>query len=508
MSEANRDNYAISGRVRVDGRGAAGATVTAVILDVDLTSIGIPAALALAARTDATGTFRIRVPGQVLDFIGRIGVDAADVLLHAMTRDGQSGGALIRIAAAAAPGPVPIDIGAQAAAQQPVEVNFAPEVLDVLLGQGGGVAAPRATGTTVYDTRFFEDRLARLVGANIRSADGAALQREIDRVVVAEEIEGETRFVFRGAGRPRPRGVRAAASYASVSRNGGTAKAAASSAAVAPLAGAEGLAGRHGILFRRAAAELESARLALAALQPAEPESSTEFEAVRSLVDEGLVDLVTSFGSEIRPPVARVRASFEELRGPNGIELLADLAGFQRDPLSDEWTADEASLAEEEAFTRFLELDSYVESLEEQWNTLGTGGQTLNVLSTILGRRLGIVADATRELDYALQTSPGDSSERQFAPIDQDGTTLDEYIAWLSDFVDDSQAQVRTGTVAGLEAIARDAGRLERVASDALHPPAGGWGDPPVAVDVITRHPVRRALEELRVNLEAIEAGR
>ena len=37
----------------------------------------------------------------------------------------------------------------------------------------------------------------------MRAGDIAGLRREIDRVVVEEEVEGEKQFVFRGAGRPR-----------------------------------------------------------------------------------------------------------------------------------------------------------------------------------------------------------------------------------------------------------------------------------------------------------------
>ena len=56
---------------------------------------------------------------------------------------------------------------------------------------------------------------------------------------------------------------------------------------------------------------------------------------------------------------------------------------------------------------------------------------TLNVRSTVLGRRIGFVADAVRELDLALTAAPGDPGGRQFEPIDRKGTTLDEFITWL-----------------------------------------------------------------------------
>jgi hypothetical protein len=113
------------------------------------------------------------------------------------------------------------------------------------------------------------------------------------------------------------------------------------------------------------------------------------------------------------------------------------------------------------------------------------------------------VADAVRELDLALETAPGDPGERQFEAIDRNGTTLDEYISWLNDFVADGQTQLRDGSTASFDAIAREAQRLANVAKDALEPdPAGNWPGPEVAV--LDRRLVRRALEELRDNLNAI----
>jgi hypothetical protein len=274
--------------------------------------------------------------------------------------------------------------------------------------------------------------------------------------------------------------------------------------------GTDALAGRHGILYRRAVAELDSARQALASLQPEEPENSTLFEAIRSLIDEGLVDIVSSLGSEIRPPKARVKAAFKEVLGVEkvpedppaptnwtGIRGLGELAGFEFDEEAKEWKAREESLAEEQAFTRFLELDSYVRTLRRQYKQLvDTPVDSLTVRFAEFGRRVGFVGDATRELDLALATSPGDPTERQFEDIDDEGTTLDDFITWTNDFVADSQTQLREGTAEGLDAIGRDARRLRKVADAALDSED---------VEVVKRHLVRRALIKLRGILYAME---
>src|SRR5215207_3459924 len=71
-------------------------------------------------------------------------------------------------------------------------VEFKDEVLDAILSlAGGGATAGSSSATTgVFDDRFFEERLRRLIGANVRAGDVAGLRREIDRVVVEENVEG------------------------------------------------------------------------------------------------------------------------------------------------------------------------------------------------------------------------------------------------------------------------------------------------------------------------------
>jgi hypothetical protein len=302
------------------------------------------------------------------------------------------------------------------------------------------------------------------------------------------------------------------ASVAAGSTNGGTAPG-------APVT--SGFAGVQAILYRRAIGEFDHARQALAALRPRIQEDSEEFESVRALVDEGLVDLVAAFGSELRPPVARVDGTFDDLlresetAGTEGFILqLKRLGGYPVAPGENAAVGNQngavfLTLAEEQEQTRYQELETYATGLRDLWESfrdqfLGrVDAVTLNARSTAFGRRIGFVADAVRELDLALSTAPGDPGERQFEPIDRNGTTLDEYITWLNDFVADGQSQLRDGSTASFGAITREAGRLANVAKDALEPDLENeWSGAQLAV--LERRPVRRALEELRNNLQAI----
>jgi hypothetical protein len=190
------------------------------------------------------------------------------------------------------------------------------------------------------------------------------------------------------------------------------------------------------------------------------------------------------------------------------VRRLADLGRYPIAESEPDLSAQDSFLTidEEQEQTRFLELQTYAVGLRRDWDAFRqriVEPTTLNVRSTVLGRRMGFVAEAVRELDLALTTAPGDPGERQFEPIDRNGTTLDEYITWLNDFVADGQSQMRDGSTASFDAIAREAQRLASVAKDALEPDLeNDW--PGADLAVLKRRLVRRALEELRDNLQAI----
>jgi hypothetical protein len=251
---------------------------------------------------------------------------------------------------------------------------------------------------------------------------------------------------------------------------------------------------------------------------------SPQFEAVRGLVGDGMTDLLEAFGNELRPPVDRVQGVFADLLdsaqsrsaiassgcnqqkdAPQFFGFIGEL-GRQAGILDDQGCLVDdfvQTVEDDRAVTRFFELATFLISLRTQWEgfvgefTAVFTDPTLSSLGAILSRRLGLVADAIRELDLAIETSPGDSGERFFTEIPNTGTTLDEFISWLNGYIDDSREQLRDASRIGLQGIGSEAVRLAGVAEAAL---ASNASDDAI----IGRRLVKRALQELQTNLEGI----
>ena len=535
MANKSSKPFEIRGIVRGGTYGGRNAWVFGTVLDLELVKelpeyTSVP--VLCGTQANELGEFVLEVPER---FVVLLGPDReAQVLVHAVNPSSEAGASFAQLKADQPISALVIELGTYGApSKEPVEVQFSNEVLDALLGAGtigGATSGATSAATAVFDDRFFEDRLRRLVGANVRSGDIAGLRREIDRVVVEEVVEGEPQFVFRGPGSPRPARAKTNVNGGSAVANGrppghpaanGNASGYPQTNAGGQYGGSGGgdnLAGGQAILYRRIVAEIDYAREALASLQPVDPLESPQFEAVRGLVGDGMNDLLDAFGNELRPPVARVDGVFADLlTDPQGAEcsfsppdrcfcgFVGEL-GLQAGILNGNRCFDQEfieTVADERAVTRFLELATFLSGLFEQWLlfrdefTTAFSEPTLTSLGAILTRRLGLVADATRELDLAIETSPGDSGERFFAEIGGAGTTLDEFISWLNDYVGDSREQLQDASRVGFQGIRSEAKRLVDVTEAALAADVG-----PDAI--IRRRLVRRALEELRTNLAGI----
>jgi hypothetical protein len=542
----------IRGTVHGGSNGGKYSWVFATVVDLDLVKgkpeyTSVP--LLCGTQADGQAKFVLEVPDWFVNLI--VPDREAQVLVHAVDPSGETGASFAQLKADQAAADIVIELGTYGRPSKdkgPLQVEFSAEVLDALIGgSAGGAVGSTLETPTVLDDRFFEDRLRRLVGANVRSGDIAGLRREIDRVVVEEIVEGEPQFVFRGPGSARaarapklttngdyavtngrPPDYPAASRIGSVYRGGNV------SGGYGGSSGGENLAGDQAILYRRTAAEIGYAREALASLQPVEPLDSPQFEAVRGLVGDGMTDLLEAFGNELRPPVARVNGVFEDLLDTKQIRSTNDSQvcnqqtqpppkgtpqyfgfigelGLQAGILNDQGCLVDdfvQTVADDRAVTRFNELATFLTSLRDQWEVFRDSfataftEPTLSTLGAILNRRLGLVADATRELELAIETSPGDSGERFFTEIPNTGTTLDEFLSWLNGYIDDSREQLRDASRVGLQGIGSEATRLANVAAAAGAEAARSSSANDDAI--IGRRLVKRALEELEKNLRGI----
>lgn len=545
MATKGSKTLEITGFVRGGADAGAGAWVFATVLDLEwdrdqpsYTSVPLPLLCGTQAGPD--GAFVLQVPESFVTWALSLDHDA-HLAVHALDSGGATGATFAAVRANEPIEPVIIQLGHFGAVppRPPILVEFPTEVLDALVGAGGGGGGSSASSSAapaILDDRFFEERLRRMVGANVRSGDIAGLRREIDRVVVEEVVEGETQFVFRGPGSARP--GRTGATSGSAVRNGRPPGYATANGGggYGMSSNGDSLAGGQAILYRRTKAEIDYVWDALASLQPVDPLKSAQFEAVRGLVGDGLTDLLEAFGSALRPPVARVNGVFQDLLGADENESTKapcsckdqggqtvqrsqegqngplPLLGFIGDLGQQAGILDEngcpidgftQTVADDQAVTRFNELASFLISLRLQWNgfrsefTAAFTAPTLTSLGAILSSRLGLVTESTRELELAIETAPGDSGERYFTQIGETGTTLDEFLSWQKGYIDDSREQLRDTSRIGLRGIGNEAARLAAVAAAGLG--AGANDD-----TIIGRRLVQRALAELRTNLEGI----
>jgi len=273
MTDPKREEYIVEGFVKYRGTPISGAQVIAEIVDLDLNEPFRHSGLIGTVWTILGGYFKITIPNDVLQPF-RKGDKRARLVLQAIYQEVISnrsivGTELVEISVASPPDPVTINLGLHDRAGDPLVVDFSTEVLDAILSlTGGATTAGSSTATGVFDDRFFEERLRRLIGANVRAGDIGGLRREIDRVVVEEEVEGEKQFVFRAAGRPRASQMSASAGYTrtagapsgslygggatspytSASRTASAATASANGAGAATPSGADNLDGKKEIM--------------------------------------------------------------------------------------------------------------------------------------------------------------------------------------------------------------------------------------------------------------------
>ena len=315
------------------------------------------------------------------------------------------------------------------------------EVIDAISGIGGrpsSVTGARSVGAGGDLDRLFDDAMFRVLGARVRPDQPRDLRTAFDRVFVEKEVDGRSEVEYRGT----------------------------SGTASLPIEPGSVTSGPQAVVYRRARAELDVVRQALAELEADDDDDQDEFEAVRDVVDRKLIELVGALGQEVRPAMARVEAAFalligDDVAGGNESSLtrLGELVGFQGGgDLIDET---DITRDEDRASTRFLEVEFYVRGLYYNWQVIRSQFQQpylpapLGTRLEVLGLRLDRVAEATDDLDVALTAASVDLVEREFLEITVDPpTSLAELMDWLREFATTSKSY---DSGPGIDAVRRTA---------------------------------------------------
>jgi hypothetical protein len=478
--------FVMSGQVVTvpDDKPKAEASVTAIGFDYEKM---IPVAGLLGtATTDDKGTFSISIERRLYREL--LGTDGrARILFQAYADDDLSGMAIQEVMRNKRKVEVKIpltgaSIPEEPAPSGPYSDELFGEVIDALSGIGGRPSSGtggRPTGAGTDLDRLFDDAMFRVLGARVRPDQPRDLRTAFDRVFVEKEIDGRSEVEYRGT----------------------------SGTATLPIESGTVTSGPQAVIYRRARAELEVVRQALAELEADDDDDQDMFEAVRDVVDRTLVDLVGALGQEVRPAIARVDAAFALLRGAedgkgSALKRLGRLVGFRGgDDLIDET---DITRDEDRASTRFLEVELYVSGLYANWQTIkGQFKQPdvsapLGTRLEVLGMRLDRVAEATDDLDAALTAASVDLAEREFLEIKDDPpTSLAELMDWLREFATNSKSY---DSGPGIDAVQRTAAEIRGLVDSAL-----SLGDEPDGPRPLRYRRVKRALAELSETLLKIE---
>jgi len=358
------------------------------------------------------------------------------------------------------------------------------EVIDAISGTGGrpssGTGARSGGAGTDLD-RLFDDAMFRVLGARVRPDQPRDLRTAFDRVFVEKEVDGRSEVEYRGT----------------------------SGTASLPIEPGTVTSGPQAVIYRRARAELDVVRQALAELEADDDDDQDEFEAVREVVDRKLVELVGALGQEVRPAIARVDAAFSLLIGrPEAsnnvpsLTRLGELVGFKGGP--DLIDTTDITRDEDRASTRFLEVKFYVSGLYANWQSIkGQFGQPdssapLGTRLEVLGMRLDRVAEATDDLDVALTAASVDLAERELLVISSEPlTSLAELMDWLSEFATSSKSY---DSGPGITAVRQTAGEI-RVLVDG----AKTLGENPTGPRALRHRRVKSALADLSSTLGEIQ---
>lgn len=300
--------------------------------------------------------------------------------------------------------------------------------------------------------------LMDVIGRQLRKDDSQAFLASLTRAFTAEQVDGQTQFVW------TPR------TYAVQSELGAA------------------LTGAQASLHHQARIILNDALPLLDGLYPLNPAADQQnVEAVRAIVRTEFIEVVDELGFEGGPRIQRVNRLFEE--------LCIQLGNLERDfglrP------KDINTVGEEQNLTNYLVIRDYIKALEVTWMNFRDKKQTfLGTQLILLSRALSTVAESVKETLHAMDAVYLGPAERQTIRIDfpEGSLLIEDLLSWVAEFArEEGPALIEGAGKRGVESVAGIAGRLNELVVQAPDEDVGHSG--------FNRQRVQDALGELAAHL-------
>ena len=272
------------------------------------------------------------------------------------------------------------------------------KTVDILPTSDQVTSLGRSTTPRSLDSRtnsleqIVNNAFSQVLGRNLNADDSQAFQASLTQAFTPQEGEdGRTNYVW------TPR------AYATQTDLGGS------------------LSGAQASLYHRAKAALNEMLPLLKQLKPLDPAADNQnMEAMRSIVQTQIVNLVNELGAVGGARVQRVDNLFQQLLGnSNSINLggqlrnLAQVFSLNRDRIN--------TVDEEQNYSNFLIIKDYLVSLQSSWNNFvedSGGGAFIGTQLVLLSQALAVAAESVQEVYQIMDLVFLGPNERDAVEID------------------------------------------------------------------------------------------
>jgi hypothetical protein len=240
--------------------------------------------------------------------------------------------------------------------------------------------------------------------------------------------------------------------------------------------------GAQASIYQRAKAALDQSLPLLDGLYPLDPAFDPQLtDAIRLIVRNSLVGLVTELGMEGGPRLAVADDAFEVLLGTGrldlddpervkgGLDTLRKRFGLYRTGVN--------TIEEEQNFTNFLILVDYVNSLKRSWDfekiyfdRSSTADKFLGTQSVLLARDLAVIAESVLEVTFAMNSVFLGPAERQTYELDCDPKmTIAELLEWAQRFTSEEGPRlIQDAGKDGVRAVTATLQKIQQLVQDCL----------------------------------------